>query len=137
MVSTILNFFTGKAWQVGCIALGALLLSSGVYILSLHVSLSSKEAMIKTLSDELTKKEATIKEQMQTIANKRTEIELQNAVIESQRVDFEVKLIEAQKAKANIKERYKVIYKTIDTYKGDTNATSCDNAREFLNRFTW
>lgn len=129
-MGTILSFFTGKAWQVGCIALGALLLASGVYIMSLHVKLSIQ-------GDELTKKEVTIKEQMRTIAIKRTEIELQNSFIQSQKVDYEARLKEAQSAKVEIKEKYKLIYKWVDAQKGDTNATSCDNARSFFNSVTW
>lgn len=131
MVSTLLSFFTGNnIYKLACIALGSLLLACGLYAVSLHVRNT-------ILQESLTKKESDIKALQNTLVKKRSEIELQNALIQANKADYETQLKEANEAKVQIRERYKVIYKTIDTYKGESNATSCDNARELINSVSW
>lgn len=141
MLKTLLSFGTGDLWKGVSIMLSALLITFGLFafseVVSLHNTIDKKETIIKDYSDALTKKEAYIKELQSTVALKKTELEVQNKLIESNRIDFETKLTEATKAKAHIKEQYKVIYKWVNTYKGDENATSCTHARHFFNSVTW
>lgn len=141
MLKTLLSFGTGDLWKGASIMLLALLVTFGIFafseVISLHATIDKKETIIKDYSDALTKKEAYIKELQSTVALKKTELEVQNKLMEANRIDFEEKLETAIKAKTHIKEQYKVIYKWVETYKGDENATSCANARHFFNSVTW
>lgn len=141
MLKTLLGFGTGDLWKGVSFMLGGLLIVMGLFslyeIVSLHNTIDKKETIIKEYSDALTKKESYIKELQSTVALKKTELEVQNKLMEANRIDFEEKLETAIKAKAHIKEQYKVIYKWVETYKGDENATSCANARHFFNSVTW
>lgn len=91
----------------------------------------------RSLNNTITSKESTIKELQTTLISKRSEIETQNALIKQNEVQYKTNLENAKKANVEIKERYKIIYKNIDTFKGDQNATDCDNLRNFGNSIKW
>ena len=59
-------------------------------------------------------------------------LDLQNASLLKQKEDYEKKLSELPKEIEKITVRYKVIYQGIDAWKGDDNATDCENANSFL-----
>ena len=68
---------------------------------------------------------------------KMAEVEMQNQAILQLAADYDKKLNESAQVKTEIQTRYKVIYKTIDTFVKDENATDCDNLRKFANTVTW
>jgi hypothetical protein len=59
-------------------------------------------------------------------------LDFQNASLLKQKEDYEKKLSELPKEIEKITVRYKVIYQGIDDWKGDDNATDCENANSFL-----
>lgn len=66
-----------------------------------------------------------------------TALNFQNSELLQQQLDYEVKLKELPKEITKIKTKYEVIYADIDTWKGDSNGSDCDNARTFLNSFNY
>lgn len=131
LMGTVISFFTGNYKNI---FLGLVI---GFIVGSVLLVIVSLNYKIVILEESLTKKEVIIKDNLKVISEKKAEIKLQNAQIEVNRVDAEAKLIEATKNSVVTKDRYKVIYKWVEAQKGDTNATSCDNARSFLNSVTW
>lgn len=59
-------------------------------------------------------------------------LDFQNSAILSNKADYERKLAELPKVIEKIKVRYKVIYEELDNWKGDENATDCQNADSYL-----
>ena len=68
---------------------------------------------------------------------KMAEIEMQNQAILQLAADYDKKLNESVQVKTEIETRYKVVYKTIDRFVKDENATDCDNLRKFASTVTW
>lgn len=136
MFQTVLSFFTGdgKVWKIASIVLGVLLLTCSIYT---GIKVVSLNGTIADRDKTITKKESDIKELQTSLISKRAEIEAQNAVIKSNTADKEKKEAEAKEAKVEVKERYKVIIKTIETFKEDKNATSCDNLGTFAHNLVW
>ena len=91
----------------------------------------------RSQSHIITKQASDIKELQTTLVTKRAEIETRNALIKQNQSRYKVNLENANKANVDTKEHYKIIYKTIDTFKGDQNATDCDNLRNFGNAIKW
>lgn len=61
-----------------------------------------------------------------------TKVTTQNILIEANKADYEVKLKEASKVTKNITKKYETVYTTIENFKGDTNETTCDTSKRFL-----
>lgn len=64
-------------------------------------------------------------------------LEFQNASLMEQKAEYDIKLAQLPTEITKIKTRYEVIYADINSWEGDTNATDCDNARDFLNSFNY
>ena len=136
MFQTMISLFTGngKIFGFATIVLGVLLLTCSIYT---GVKVASLNGTISDRDKTITKKESDIKELQTSLISKRAEIEAQNTVIKSNTADKEKKEAEAKEAKVEVKERYKVIIKTIETFKEDKNATSCDNLSTFAHSLVW
>lgn len=131
MLSTVLSLFgSDNVYKYACIALGVLCL-----MLGLKIGIMSFEN--SSLNNTITSQKSDIKELQNTIIIKRAEIETQNALIKQNETDYQKNLEEANKQSIIIKDRFKVIYKEIDTFKKDENATDCNNLRTFANSVKW
>lgn len=64
-------------------------------------------------------------------------LEFQNETLLKKAEEYERKLKELPKEIEKITNTYKVIYKNIDEWEGDKNATDCENARDFLTGFNY
>lgn len=141
MLKTMLSLGTGSLWKGVSILLAGLLIATSLFTLKEEVSLrstiSNRDGTIETQAEELTKKEAEIKELQEKISLKKAEIEVQNALILANKVDTDKRLKEANEEIAAITKRYRTLWENIYKWEGDKNATSCDNARSFLNSRTW
>lgn len=141
MLKTMLSLGTGSLWKGVSILLAGLLIATSLFTLKEEVSLrstiSDRDGTIETQAEELTKKEAKIKELQEKISLKKAEIEVQNALILANKVDTDKRLKEANEEIAAITKRYRTLWENIYKWEGDKNATSCDNARAFLNSRTW
>lgn len=147
-LKTILALGTGSLWKGVSILLAGLLIAMSLFTLKEEVSfrsdLKEKDAAIKTLGDEfkkqgdeLTKKESKIKELQEKVSLKQSEINLQNEKIQANAVDQENKLKVVNEELAAITKRHRMLWDDIYKWEGDKNATSCDNARSFLNSRLW
>ena len=114
----MLSMFGVKDYVIA--GLVALLLVVGGYY---KVKVSGLETEVATLTG--------------TVQVKMAEIEMQNAAIKQMEVDHEAKLKESVQVKTEIETKYKVVYKTIDRFVKDENATDCDNLRKFASTVVW
>lgn len=141
MLKTMLSLGTGSLWKGVSILLAGLLIATSLFTLKEEVSLrstiSDRDGTIETQAEELTKKEAKIKELQEKISLKKAEIEVQNELILANKVDTDKRLKEANEEIAAITKRYRTLWENIYKWEGDKNATSCDNARSFLNSRLW
>lgn len=141
ILKTMLSLGTGSIWKGVSILLAGLLIATSLFTLkeeiSLRSTISDRDGTIKTQAEELTKKEAKIKELQEKISLKKAEIEVQNALILDNKVDTDKRLKEANKEIAAITKLYRTLWEDIYKWEGDKNATSCDNARAFLNSRSW
>lgn len=141
MFKTILSLGTGSLWKGISILLAGLLIATSLFALKEEVSLrstiSDKETIITKQGIELTNKEATIKGLQEKISLKKAEIEVQNALIIANKIDMDKRLKVVNEDLAAINKRYQMLWDDINKWEGDKNATSCDNARNFLNSRTW
>ncbi|MBN1839788.1 MAG: hypothetical protein JW802_07070 [Campylobacterales bacterium] len=140
-LKTILALGTGSLWKGVSILLAGLLIAMSLFTLKEEVSFRSeqkeKDATIKTQGNELTKKEATIKELQEKVSLKKAEIEVQNATIAANKTDTDKNLKEVNAELTEISKKYRDFKEEVKNWKGDQNATSCDNARAFLNSRSW
>jgi len=141
MFKTILSLGTGSLWKGVSILLAGLLITSGLFalkeVVSLHSTISDNETVINKQGKELTEKEATIKGLQEKVSLKQSEINLQNEKIQANAVDQENKLKVVNEELAAITKRHRTLWDDIYKWEGDKNATSCDNARSFLNSRLW
>ncbi|MCI4437049.1 MAG: hypothetical protein JHC33_09610 [Ignisphaera sp.] len=101
------------------------LIISGILISFLMLGLLVQYVKIASLKADKATVEADLK-----VAN--GNVATQNILIASQKADFESKLKEAKKVSEKIHTRYVTTYTNIDSFKGDSNATDCENASAFL-----
>jgi hypothetical protein len=66
-----------------------------------------------------------------------TALEFQNASLLKHKKEYDEKLSKLPKEIEKITVRYKVIYQGIDDWKGDDNATDCENADNYLRSFNY
>jgi hypothetical protein len=67
----------------------------------------------------------------------KTGLEVQNATLLEEAKKYEQKLKALPTEITKIQTKYKVIYEEIDQWKGDTNASDCENADSFLRSFQY
>ena len=141
MLRTMLSLGTGNLWKGVSILLAGLLIATGLFalkeIVSLHTTIGDKETIITAQSEELTKKEAKIKELQEKVSLKQAEIGVQNATMSANKADTEKNLKEVSAELLKISKKYQDFKEEVKNWKGDQNATSCDNARAFLNSRSW
>ena len=132
---SLLGLFTGDFnWKAIAVVLGLALVSGGLYHV---VKVSTLNSKIELLDKDIATKAEELKEAGDVIIKKRSEIEAQNAVIKQNEVDKEKNIAEVKEAKVEIKERFRVIVRNVDTFKGDSNATDCQNLKSFARGLTW
>ena len=138
---TILSLGTGSLWKGVSILLAGALIATSLFTLKEEVSLrstiSDNEKVIKEQGVELTKKETKIKELQEKVSLKQAEIGVQNATIAANKADTDKNLKEVSTELLKISKKYQDFKEEVKNWKGDQNATSCDNARSFLNSRLW
>lgn len=141
MFKTILSLGTGSLWKGVSILLAGLLIALSLFTLTEEVSLrstiSDKETIITGQAKELTKKESKIKELQEKVSLKKAEIGVQNATIAANKADTDKNLKEVTAELLKINKKYNDLKNEVKNWRGDQNASSCDNARAFLNSRTW
>ncbi len=141
MFKTILSLGTGSLWKGVSILLAGALIAMSLFTLEEEVSLrstiSDNEKVIKEQGGELTKKETKIKELQEKVSLKQAEIGVQNATIAANKADTEQNLKTVNAELLAISKKYKDFKEEVKNWKGDQNASSCDNARAFLNSRAW
>lgn len=75
---------------------------------------------------------ASLKEAKSDAYVSASQVELQNILIDSNKADFIENKKIAEKEIIKIKYKYETIYTNIDSFKGDKNATNCENAYSLL-----
>lgn len=141
LLKTMLSLGTGSLWKGVSILLAGLLIVTCIFSLkefvSLNSTISDKEKINAALSKALTEKEAKIKELQEKVSLKQAEIGVQNATIAANKADTEKNLKEVSTELLKISKKYQDFKEEVKNWKGDQNATSCDNARSFLNSRAW
>ena len=134
-MSFILNLFTGSSKWLYIIltVMGLALISITSVSITLYGSNSALELQNKVLGNRVTELTTENKDLLRMVSEKSSEIALQNKIAEQNRVDTEanVKLVRAEKLKVETK--YKLLRASLNQWKGDNNATSCQNAISFAN----
>jgi hypothetical protein len=138
---TMLSLGTGSLWKGISILLAALLIATCLFSLkefvSLNSTISDKEKIITAQGEELTKKETKIKELQEKVSLKKAEIEVQNATIAANKADTDKNMKAVNVELTDISKKYRDFLEEVKNWKGDQNASSCDNARAFLNSRSW
>ncbi len=141
MLKTLLSFGTGNLWKGVSILLTGALIAMSLFTLkeeiSLRSTISDKEAIITAQGEKLTKKEADIKELQEKVSLKKAEISVQNATIAANKADTEKNLKKVNDELFKISKKYNDFKEEVKNWEGDQNASSCDNARAFLNSRSW
>lgn len=141
MFKTILSLGTGSLWKGVSILLAGLLIAMSLFSLKEEVSFrleqKKKDATIKEQGDQLTEKESKIKELQEKISLKKAEIGVQNATIAANKADTDKNLKDVNAKLLEISKKYRDFKEEVKNWKGDKNATSCDNARNFINSRKW
>lgn len=130
--SIVKTFFGDQLNTLSLILIG-MLIASLSWSASLKIDSYSLKSTIKTQSETITSNATTIKDLQLSVAQKRSEIALQNKIIEHNGIDKEKNDQKADVKKAENKKEFKAKRDEVDIFKGEANATSCDNARMFLN----
>jgi len=141
MFKTILSLGTGSLWKGVSILLAGALIAMSLFTLKEEVSLRStitdKETIITAQGKELTNKESKIKELQEKVSLKQAEIGVQNATIAANKADTDKNLKAVNDELLKISKKYNDFKEEVKNWKGDPNASSCDNARAFLNSRSW
>jgi len=98
------------------LVLSAILLLSLIYLIALKLELKS------TIIERNQYKQA---------------LDYQNASLLQQKSKYDTKLAQLPKEITKIKTKYEVIYRNIETWKGDTNATELENVDNFLSSISY
>ena len=138
-MSFILDSFTGSSkWlYIALVVMGISLASITYLSISLYGDKSALELQNKVLGNSVTELSTENKDLLRRVSEKSSEIALQNKIAEQNRVDTEanVKLVRAEKLKVETK--YKLLRASLNQWKGDNNATSCQNAISFVNSLSY
>lgn len=141
LLKTMLSLGTGSLWKGVSFLLAGVLIATGLFalkeIVSLHTTIGDKEKINAALSKALTEKEAKIKELQEKVSLKQAEIGVQNATIAANKADTENNLKAVIAELTAISKKYNDFKEEVKNWKGDPNASSCDNARAFLNSRSW
>jgi predicted Holliday junction resolvase-like endonuclease len=135
MLLTALSFLKNFS-VVDYVLMGCVLALLG-WTASLKIENHSLNTTVEHQAKTIAKNDADILDLQTSLAQKRSEINLQNKIIEQNRIDKEAKDKEAEIKKEKIDQKYNLKKEEVKNYKGDANASSCDNARVFLNSVSW
>lgn len=133
---TALSFLKNNFSVVDYILMACLVITLG-WCASLKIENYYLNATVEHQTKTIVKNNADIRDLQIGLAQKRSEINLQNKIIEQNKIDKETKDKEAELKKEKIAKKYDLKKEEVDHYKGDENASSCDNARVFFNSRYW
>lgn len=138
-MSFILDLFTGSSkWlYIALVVMGISLASITYLSISLYGDKSALELQNKALGNIVTELTTENKNLLRMVSEKSSEIALQNKIAEQNKVDTEanIKLVMAEKLKVETK--YRLLRVSLNQWKGDNNATSCQNAISFVNSLSY
>ncbi len=133
---TALSFLKNNFSVVDYILMACLVVTLG-WCASLKIENSMLEMNIEEQATKITENNADIRDLQANLAQKRSEINLQNKIIEQNRIDREANDKKADAKKEEITKNHNLKMEEVKHYKGDENASSCDNARVFFNSVYW
>jgi len=141
-MSFLLDLFTGTskwlyiaivALSVAFIGVSALSISLYVDKSALSVEIDLKDKFIIEQGKQLTKAISDNKELLIRVSAKSAEISFQNEVAKQNSIDKEKNMQIVKAEKTEIEARYKNLRESLNKWVGDKNATSCQNAVNFVN----
>lgn len=141
-LSLITSFFSSDGiYKISCIILGTILVIFAIYhfthVASLNAIISEKDNTITELNKTINERDDKINELNDTLVKKRAVIELQNAKVKENESNYVKGVEEAKKTNSDIISKYKTLINQINSFKGDSNASECDNLRTFGNSIQW
>jgi hypothetical protein len=109
-------------------------LASITYLsISLYGDKSALELQNKVLGNSITELTTENKDLLRRVSEKSSEIALQNKIAEQNKIDTTANINAVKKEKIEIEAKYKILRASLNQWKGDNNATSCQNAISFVN----
>ena len=134
-MSFILDLFTGSSkWLYIILAvMGIALISITSVSISLYGSNSALELQNKVLGNRVTELANENKDLLRRVSEKSSEIALQNKIAEQNKIDTTANINAVKMEKIEIEAKYKMLRASLNQWKGDNNATSCQNAISFVN----
>lgn len=134
-MSFILKLFTGSSkWLYIALVVMSISLASITYLsISLYGDKSALELQNKVLGNSITELTTENKDLLRRVSEKSSEIALQNKIAEQNKIDTTANINAVKKEKIEIEAKYKILRASLNQWKGDNNATSCQNAISFVN----
>lgn len=134
-MSFILELFTGSSkWLYIALVVMSISLASITYLsISLYGDKSALELQNKVLGNSITELTTENKDLLRRVSEKSSEIALQNKIAEQNKIDTTANINAVKKEKIEIEAKYKILRASLNQWKGDNNATSCQNAISFVN----
>lgn len=134
-MSFLLSLFTGgsKWLYIALLALSVAFIGVSSLSISLYADKASLALQSKTQGDAITKLTSDNKELLKQVSEKRKEIDLVNEIAKQNAIDKEKNIQIVKSEKTEIEARYKNIRYSLNKWQGDKNATSCQNAINFVN----
>jgi hypothetical protein len=113
------------------------LLTAFIGISVISVKLYADNAFLtvqnKAQGDTITKLSSDNKELLRQVSEKRKEVDLVNEIAKQNAIDKEKNMQIVKDEKTEIEARYKKLRDSLNKWEGDKNATSCQNAVNFVN----
>jgi len=134
-MGTILSLFTSSSkWlYIALIALSVAFIGVSTLSISLYADKASLTLQSKLQGDAITKLTSDNKELLKQVSEKRKEIDLVNEIAKQNAIDKEKNMQIVKAEKTEIEARYKNLRDSLNNWQGDKNATSCQNAVNFVN----
>lgn len=134
-MSFLLDLFTGgsKWLYIALIALLIAFVGVSALSISLYADKTSLALQSKLQGNTITKITSDNKELLKQVSEKRKEIDLVNEIAKQNATDKEKNIQIVKAEKIEIEARYKNFRDSLNKWKGDKNATSCQNAVNFVN----
>jgi len=131
----VLSLFTGSSkWiYIALVALSLAFIGLSTLSISFYADRASLALQSKLQGDEITKLTSDNKELLKQVSEKRKEIDLVNEIAKQNAIDKEKNMQIVKAEKTEIEARYKNLRDSLNNWQGDKNATSCQNAVNFVN----
>lgn len=134
-MSLLLSLFTGSSkWlYIALVALSVAFICVSSLSISLYADKASLALQSKTQAGTITELTTDNKDLLEQVSEKRKEIDLVNEIAKQNAIDKDKNMQIVKAEKTEIEARYKNLRDSLNKWQGDKNATSCQNAVNFVN----